>query len=135
MTAPETVVLVLPLPPAVLSPNRPCGSAGGRMKRAAAAKKLRRLAREAVEAENIESSPWPFVTARATFYHKSDRRRDGANFNATLKAAIDGVVDAGLMPDDDHTHFTLLPPKFRRDSVSPRVEIEFSAEAYRPPPL
>jgi hypothetical protein len=32
------------------------------------------------------------------------RRRDAGNWYPTYKALIDGVVDAGVLPDDDHTH-------------------------------
>ncbi|MEV4975592.1 hypothetical protein [Streptomyces scopuliridis] len=31
------------------------------------------------------------------------RRRDPANWSPTAKAAIDGLVDAGVLPDDNHT--------------------------------
>ena len=31
------------------------------------------------------------------------RRRDPGNWSPTAKAAIDGLVDAGIVPDDDHT--------------------------------
>lgn len=32
------------------------------------------------------------------------RRRDIQNYHKTLKALIDGMVDAGLLPDDDSQH-------------------------------
>ena len=118
----ESVTIILPLPPAVLSPNRPCFSAGGRITRAVATKKQRRLAREQVEAEEIGET-WGKVTAQACFYHKSKRRRDGCNFNSMLKGAFDGVVDAGLVADDDHEHWTTLPPAFDIDKKNPRVAI------------
>lgn len=35
------------------------------------------------------------------------RRRDPHNFMPTIKAAIDGLVDAGVLPDDDSTHLTV----------------------------
>lgn len=34
------------------------------------------------------------------------RRRDAHNLMPTIKACIDGIVDAGLLPDDDDTHLT-----------------------------
>jgi len=119
----ETVTIVLPLPPAVLSPNRPPGSIGGRMKKAAAAKRLRGLARTAALEEGIESAPWESATLQAVFYHKQKRRRDGTNYNASLKAAQDGIVDAGLIVDDDADHLTTLPPVFRIDKGLSRVEL------------
>lgn len=50
------------------------------------------------------------------------RRRDPHNWMPTVKAAVDGLVDVGVLPDDDSTHLTvtridqadadrLLPPR------------------------
>lgn len=39
------------------------------------------------------------------------RRRDVANLSPTIKALIDGIVDAGLLPDDDDRH--LVGPDLR----------------------
>lgn len=39
------------------------------------------------------------------------RRRDVANLSPTIKAAIDGIVDAGLIPDDSDAH--LVGPDLR----------------------
>ena len=122
----ETVTIILPLPPSCLSPNRPPFSVGGRYRKAAAIKKQRRDARKAIEEERIDSGPWNQVEAQARFYHKKKRRRDGANFNAMLKGAFDGIVDAGLAIDDDHVHWTTLPPLFFIDRDHPRVEISVS---------
>lgn len=36
------------------------------------------------------------------------RRRDPGNWSPSAKAAVDGLVDAGVLPDDNHTH--LLGP-------------------------
>lgn len=38
-------------------------------------------------------------------------RRDPANWYPTFKAAVDGLVDAGLLEDDDHEH--VLGPDMR----------------------
>ena len=123
MTTTETVTIILPLPPACLSPNRPTASAGGRMKRAASLKKCRRLARQAIEAECIDSGPWECATAKAAFYHKQKRRRDGANHNSMMKGYFDGIVDAQLVVDDDADHWTTLPPVFFVDRELSRVEV------------
>lgn len=122
----ETVQIILPLPPAVLSPNRPCSSRGGRMKKAAVSKKCRRLAREAIEAECIESGPWAMASVKATFYHAQDRRRDEWNYAAMCKAYVDGVVDAGLLVDDDSKHLTTEPVAFEIDRKCPRLELRFT---------
>ena len=123
---PESVTIILPLPPKVLSPNCPTATWGGRFARAAATKKQRRLAKVAVEAERIETAPWEKVTVEALFYFVHSRRRDPDNANSSLKAAYDGIVDSGLVKDDDYDHMTRLPPIFRVDHKFPRVSLTIS---------
>jgi hypothetical protein len=120
---PESVLIVLELPNPCLSPNRPPGSIGGRIRKASAAKRYRRLAREAAEAEGISSGPWEQATIRATFFHRTRRRRDDVNFLAMLKPAYDGIVDSGLLADDDAEHLTTLGASFELDREAPRVEL------------
>lgn len=121
LVTPESVTIVLPLPPAVLSPNSKVASWGGRFLQAAATRKQRCLARVAVESECIETAPWPKVVLKATFFWKQKRRRDPNNAMGALKAAEDGIVDAGLVVDDDYEHMMRLPPVFELDSKNPRV--------------
>jgi len=119
----ETVTIILPLPPSILSPNRPPISVGGRFARAAATKKYKRLARETTEAEGIESGPWQKATIQAAFFHKQERRRDDVNYLDMLKSAYDGIVEAGLLVDDDSKHLTTLPATFDIDRKCSRVEL------------
>ena len=123
VTTAETVTIILSLPNRVLHPNCPVASRGGRFKKAAAQKKQRGLARTAVLAEGVSTGPWEMSELQATFFHAQDRRRDGSNYLHALKGAIDGIVDAGLMVDDDHRHLTELPPIFDIDKAAPRVEL------------
>ena len=46
------------------------------------------------------------------------RRRDVHNWLPTVKACIDGMVDAGLVPDDDDTY--LVGPDLRRGRTAKR---------------
>lgn len=46
----------------------------------------------------------------------SQRRADPANWYPSFKAAIDGLVDAGMIPDDNHKH--LEGPDMRRGPAS-----------------
>jgi len=117
----ESIVVVLPLPPRVLSPNCAVATPGGRFKKAAAAKRYRRLAREATEAERL--TPWIKASVTPRFFFPTKRRRDEDNAIASLKAAYDGIVDAGLLPDDDHTHMQRERPEFGIDCDHPRVEL------------
>nr|WP_315501281.1 hypothetical protein [Actinomyces oris] len=43
------------------------------------------------------------------------RRRDPHNYMATVKPIVDGLVDAGVLPDDDAKH--LLGPDLRRHAA------------------
>jgi len=45
-------------------------------------------------------------------YPKGTGRSDPANAYPTIKAMIDGLVDAGVFPDDDHTR--VVGPDMRR---------------------
>jgi hypothetical protein len=120
---PESVTIVLPLPNKVLSPNCTIGSFGGRMMKAAASKKYRKQACEAVEAEQIETMPWNLVTVKAMFYHKDKRTRDQDNAMGALKAAYDGIVDSGLVENDDYSRMKRESPEFDIDKTNPRVMI------------
>jgi hypothetical protein len=53
--------------------------------------------------------PRAHLTVRVGWPDK--RRRDVANISPTIKALIDGIVDAGLLLDDDDTH--LIGPDLR----------------------
>lgn len=53
----------------------------------------------------------------------TNHRRDVGNFYPTAKACLDGIVDAGLLPDDSDAH--VLGPDMRRHipNGSPLVTI------------
>lgn len=119
----ESVTIILPLPDPCLSPNKPVWSHGGRMKRWRITKENRKLACGAVKDAEIETGPWKKAEAQATFFHRQRRRRDGKHFNGMLKGYIDGVIDAGLVVDDDAKHWATLPPLFEIDKENPRVEL------------
>jgi crossover junction endodeoxyribonuclease RusA len=96
------------------------------MMKASATKRYRRIAMEAVEAELIETMPWGKALVTAAFFYKDKRRRDPDNAIASLKAAYDGIVDAGLLPDDDADHMRRGEPTFAVDEDCPRVELTIS---------
>ena len=119
----ESVTIILPLPGGILSPNCTIGSMGGRFAKAGAIKKYRRLAEEAVRVENIESAPWVSMSVMATFFFKDKRRRDPDNALGSLKAAHDGIVDSGLIKDDDWDRMKRKEPVLALDRIHPRVEL------------
>ena len=44
------------------------------------------------------------VDVTAIISYPTARRADPANASPTVKAVLDGIVDAGLLADDDHRH-------------------------------
>ena len=44
------------------------------------------------------------VNVTAIISYPTARRADPANASPTVKAVLDGIVDAGLLADDDHRH-------------------------------
>lgn len=49
------------------------------------------------------------------------RRRDPANWAPTAKACIDGLVDAGVFPDDSHKY--VVGPDMRIGETVPRSDV------------
>lgn len=125
----EQIVIVLPLPPRVLSPNCPAGTRGGRFARAFAAKRYKELARAAAD-EAAAGMSWNQASVSATFFHKTSRRRDDVNHLAMLKAAYDGIVLAGIIPDDDRAHLRTTGAEFRVDKRNPRVELVLARDSW-----
>lgn len=119
----ESITIVIPIPNKVLQPNCTIGSFGGRMMVNNARKKYKRITREAIEEENIETKPWNFVSVSAKFYFKTSRRRDTDNAIGSLKSAYDGIAESGLIVDDDKKHMQRIEPDFFIDKNNPRVEL------------
>lgn len=119
----ESVLVVLPLPSGLLSPNHTTGSFGGRMQKAAAIKAYRAKARAVAEELDVETGPWWRATVAVAFFHARKNRRDDVNHLASLKPAYDGLVDAGLLEDDDSESLTTLGCTFAIDKKAPRVEL------------
>lgn len=55
----------------------------------------------------------PLQRAQVQLYYRprDRRRRDAENLVATLKPCADGVVDAGVLPDDCEPYLTPVMPK------------------------
>ena len=118
------ITITLPLPPKELSPNYTVGSRGQRMGKAAKTKNYRAtaatLARVAMDDCNL-GGDWPAADVELFFYHKDARRRDKDNALASMKAAFDGIADAGLVSDD--SALTYLPVVMLKSKENPRVEV------------
>jgi hypothetical protein len=59
------------------------------------------------------------------------RRRDPANLYPSVKAAVDGLVDVGVLPDDDAAH--LEGPDMRLGTVHPRGRLVLTITEVSPP--
>lgn len=122
-----SITIVFPLPDRALSPNARVHWA----KKAKLAKHLRTashyLTTAAIAMYGYPSQPnWKQATYKARFYFQTARTRDADNAIASLKSALDGVADAGLIINDSG----LWPerPEFYTDKSNPRVEITFTRE-------
>ena len=131
------------LPPTWLSPNRGERKEGRAAFAISGAKmQMRADVATAMLAElRVQEITEPFDPCRITLtlvYAK--RARDGyyratdiGNAIYSLKAAIDGLIDAGLIVDDDHTHLVELTGRIERCASYAdeglRVEVEEVSKA------
>jgi hypothetical protein len=76
---------------------------------------LRQLAATTVRQHGFE--PVGTVHVAAFIGYLTGGRADPNNASDTVKALLDGCTDAGLWPDDDHTH--VIGPTYLRDPKSP----------------
>lgn len=60
----------------------------------------------AARSQGFILKPMEAASVVATIHYPANRRQDPANASPTVKALIDGCVDAGLLPDDDAEHLT-----------------------------
>lgn len=74
------------------------------MERSRRTRAWRDLAREQATTLFVPHLPAGYVVCELVFADR--RRRDPANWAPTAKACIDGLVDAGVFPDDDYKHVT-----------------------------
>lgn len=112
------LTITLPLPPRACWQNH----RGHWSKGSKARQQQRFTARvRALEVMNRAEPRWEKATVRFEFYWPDARRRDPLNAMAAMKAAVDGLVDAGVLADDDQ----LMPetPAFEVDKKNPRVVV------------
>jgi crossover junction endodeoxyribonuclease RusA len=65
----------------------------------------------------------PPIDVTLTYYPRDKRRRDADNLVATLKACCDGLVDAGVVLDDDPTFMVKHMPIIAAPDGDPRLEL------------
>lgn len=90
-------------------------SANDRMHWAAKAKRTAAVRELAAAAATAASTPRMMQVHVCAFVgYPSRRKADPPNAYPTLKAALDGLTDAGVWPDDDSEHVVAV--EFRRDT-------------------
>lgn len=65
----------------------------------------------------------------ATIWKPRNGRYDPNNLWPTVKACVDGFVDAGILADDDHKH--VIGPDMRHGGIGPQ-RIVFTFEPIEP---
>lgn len=119
----EPIKVVLPLPPRALHAH----NKGHWRSKREAVKSYRDRARTACELELKHKRPeLPGARLDVRFFWKDYRRRDNFNAAHSVKAAIDGCVDAGLVADDCWTVLQPCTVESERDTKRPRVELTFT---------
>lgn len=106
-------------------PHMPYLNSNQRLHWATKARKTRAI-REAATliTRNLHQDPMEAVEITAVVHPKTARRFDPHNFQPTVKAAIDGIVDAQLIADDDATR--LVSVAFRageKDPAGTRIDL------------
>lgn len=119
MTTERHIQITLRLPDRILSPNaRPHWAA-----KAKAAKNYRATARATAMAAMGRARPprWTRAIVTLRWFAKTATHPDGDNAVAMMKAALDGLTDAGVFADDRAV--AVLSPTFAVDRDNPRVEV------------
>lgn len=120
-----TLVLRLPWPPPELSPNaRPHHMAKWRATRDYRLTCWATARRDVPIPECFK--PVSPITASVVFVVPDKRKHDLDNCMAMLKPAWDGLVDAGLLVDDDSKHLKLAAPEMRVQRGERYVEVTLS---------
>lgn len=120
----NSITIVIDLPPRMLSPNARCHWA-------VKAKYVRQYRLHAHAASLVALGEakrpyWEKAKLNAKAFFKTRGFPDPSNFMASLKAAEDGIADAGIIINDK----ALWPerPEFDKDWKHPRIEITITRE-------
>lgn len=118
----QQVTIILRHPHRLLSPNATVGSIRGRMAKSRVTKEYRQQARLLTNAQLLCSRPmWTTARTSIVWYSRTRTRPDADNALSSLKAAFDGMKDAGLLADDRELGHE--PIRFEVDKHNPRVEV------------
>lgn len=114
-----TDILVLPFTAPPLRPNqRPHWSVRSREMR-----RVRQTSQLLAKAEKIAPRGSQPVAITVVWFARDRIRRDSNALALFAKAAIDGLVDAGVLDDDDSEHLVEERYRIRHDPTNPRIEL------------
>lgn len=122
-----TITITLMLPPKELNPNDRAVPYKFRHARGQYRADARLITAAAMSNAGV-AGQWKAAIVQAKFYFKQNRKRDADNLLASLKSAFDGIVDGGLLVDDNE--LTHLPVRQEKDATDPRVELLFTEVIY-----
>lgn len=128
--APARRILVLefPMPPSACSPN----ARVSRFEKAAAVREYRTACRtDALNVRNTNDGDYPLigpVGLCVTFRLATRARRDWDNLIASFKPGLDGIVDAGLIGDDN---VWVLPRPVFNVAVAKKTGVTVTLEELR----
>lgn len=105
---------------------RPLLSANDRLHWAVKARRTRTIRDMTATLARVEKMPpAEHVTVQLVWTVRDHRRRDEDNTYPTFKAMCDGLVDAGVVPDDTPQFMTKLGPAIRLGEAS-KVTLEIT---------
>jgi crossover junction endodeoxyribonuclease RusA len=106
-----------------LPPDLPLLNANDRIHYRERSKRVEKLRSEAYKAAKFSGvMTFSRVKVRCIFRAPDNRRRDSANIYPSFKACLDGIVDAGVLKDDNDkyvTEFTIM----RGENLSKRSQL------------
>jgi crossover junction endodeoxyribonuclease RusA len=121
----NSITITISLPPKGCRPN----GSHGHWRAKSSAKKLYRKACHLATLEATQGHPpqrWLKASAQVSAYFPTARHMDPDNLIASLKAAFDGIADAGIVANDKG--LWPLRPIISKDAGNPRVEITITPE-------
>ena len=117
----KRIILLEGLPPHALSPNARVSW----YEKAKAVKDYRAYVMwTCIDRKNTNDwEMWDKAILFLRFLFKGKQRRDYDNYDASAKALRDGLVDAGLIPDDDSEHLALGGGEIVKGAEKEGVEV------------
>jgi Holliday junction resolvase RusA-like endonuclease len=119
----EELLIILPPLAKALQPNCTVATMGMQMAKGRIVSAQRKRTAKAIANEECESLPWLKCSVHAKFFFATKRGRDIDNLIASLKSTYDGLVDAGVVPDDTPGYMVRTMPEIEYDKKYPRVEL------------